>query len=262
MSLAVVDSIAFYGVKAFRPTIRAAVLALFLAGFVLAPPLAVSGQTDHLGTIQGKVTGPGDAVIPRAAVIIRRTDVPENSTVQTETDSDGAFTVSHLAAGSYIVSAKAKIVGRPFSRPVVVKGGETVTADITLYLKPCSDEAPLAAVGSLTDEDEVEIVSDLIRRFYQKDKVKNGVEKALTIDNFKAKWLTSDQQVHVREATKDLLQPGIKRDRRKYHVISKPYQTGECVGFSVSTGDYIGSSYEYRKQNDKWSGIWLSGWIN
>lgn len=149
------------------------------------------------------------------------------------------------------------MLGRPFSQEVEVRSAQPVTVNITLYFRPCADQPNDTNAAPLIPPDEVDIVTDLIRSFYQGKTVKKGLVRDLTIDNFHVKWLTSRQKALIRETTP---QQGRKYSHKPYTIL-KPFQRGNCVGIDVLNGKDGETSYEYRLKDGKWNGIRLSSMI-
>ncbi|MGB0122074.1 MAG: carboxypeptidase-like regulatory domain-containing protein, partial [Silvibacterium sp.] len=90
---------------------------------------AASAQSTVL---RGEITDPSGAVIPGATISLTTTD---GHTIATATsDASGAFSVSNLAPGTYIVLANAKGFAPSASRAITLAAGQSRLFNISLRI--------------------------------------------------------------------------------------------------------------------------------
>jgi len=116
-----------------NPTTKELLIALtvfFILAFCVAPT-GVSAQT-VTGTMQGTVTDPNDAVVPRATVTIRNVETGQERTVTT--NDEGFFSAPFLPLGVYTVTAAQSGFGSAVRENVEVTLNQTVVANFALSL--------------------------------------------------------------------------------------------------------------------------------
>jgi hypothetical protein len=108
------------------------------------------------GTINGRVTDPGNAVVTGAQVVVvnQSTNVPR----ETVTNSDGLYLFSDLSAGQYDITIKASGFATSEFRDVVVQAGRAVTVDSELKVASVGTSI---TVGGATDS--VELTQSMIQ---------------------------------------------------------------------------------------------------
>ncbi|MEO8726397.1 MAG: TonB-dependent receptor, partial [Acidobacteriaceae bacterium] len=134
-----------------------AVSSLWLAEIANVPVFAqVAG-----GTIQGAVTDPQDAVIPKAQISIK--NIRTGQSVKSESNGDGLFSVPNLIPGEYEVSASAPaFTSEVAPRVVVTVGGrqsirfklkvQSSTQEVTVSTEAPSVETTSSTVGEVVGE--------------------------------------------------------------------------------------------------------------
>ena len=113
-----------------RTTTFAAALLLFLLLCVIALDAKMYGQSNR-ATIRGIISGPNGETVSGAPVQAR--NIETGTVARAASASDGRYTISDLAAGTYDVSVNASAVGgyNPFSKKnVTIKPGEALRLDI------------------------------------------------------------------------------------------------------------------------------------
>src|SRR5258707_15215958 len=99
--------------------------------FVLALTQALASQ-EFRGTITGRITDAQKGAIPNAKVIA--TLVSTGAKSETQTGSDGLFTIPFLSPGTYRVEAEAAGFKRYVRSGLDVSAGERVGVDIELTI--------------------------------------------------------------------------------------------------------------------------------
>jgi carboxypeptidase family protein len=97
----------------------------------------VHGQGTDLGTIRGTVTDSSGATIPNAAVTV--TDALTNTARQTQTNSQGHYEMFGLRPGTYQVVITAPGMQKKEFTGIVLKGSDTVSADVTLAVSATTE---------------------------------------------------------------------------------------------------------------------------
>src|ERR1700757_4201650 len=105
-------------------------LACMVVCLVLASSLAYSQGIGSSGDIQGTVTDPSGALLPRATITVLDTQTGLRRAAMT--DSSGQFRVTNLAPAVYDVSAQASGFAEAIRKGVVVSIGQTVVSDFQL----------------------------------------------------------------------------------------------------------------------------------
>ncbi len=132
-------------VKVFKSRFhRLLLFFIFMPGVTTLPATAA--------TIQGRITDPLGAAVPKAQVTLLR-----NGKVLTSThaDKEGAFAFSRVAAGPYRVAAEAPGFERDESPWVFLEAGGTVSVDLRLEIGPLKQEIVVSDTGTSLPESEV-----------------------------------------------------------------------------------------------------------
>ena len=103
----------------------------FLAFLIAFSALLTRAQLPT-GTINGRVTDPGNAVVTNAPVVA--TNQSTNVARETVTNSDGLYVFSELAPGSYRVAIKASGFAVSEFKDVLLQAGRVTTIDADLKL--------------------------------------------------------------------------------------------------------------------------------
>jgi Carboxypeptidase regulatory-like domain len=126
--------------KAARAVFGMGIVLIFLLNIFLLNPVALRAQ-DATATLSGTVTDHTGRVLPDVKVTIKNLATGQSS--DTQTNSDGIYTVSNLAAGDYEVSVSA---GEGASTmPATLSAGVSQKVDLVLNAPPPSTEASPAA---------------------------------------------------------------------------------------------------------------------
>ncbi len=114
---------------------------LFLVGIQNVPAAAqVAG-----GTIQGTVTDPKDAVIPKAQISVKNLKTDE--AVASETNNEGFFTVPNLVPGKYEVSASLVGFATQTAKNVLLTVGGQQSVNFKLKLGAANEQVDVSTVG-------------------------------------------------------------------------------------------------------------------
>ena len=125
---------------------------VFITLFVgLAFAVALQAQTNT--GISGQVKDPDGANLPGATVTLYARD--RTFSLITTTDSSGAYSFKHLAAGEYLVEAEASGFAVAPARSVMVARGQTTTVDIALQLSGLRSSVVITASDTPQTIDEV-----------------------------------------------------------------------------------------------------------
>jgi hypothetical protein len=126
------------------------VLALGLATLAAHPQSAEAPAAASSATIHGHIADQTGAVIPGAAVIILTTD--GKTAASTTADGAGFYSVSGLAAGSYVLKATYKGFADFQSQPISVSAGQVKRVDVSMAIEVAqqnvvvSDDTPTVSV--------------------------------------------------------------------------------------------------------------------
>jgi hypothetical protein len=118
-------------------------LACVVVCLVLASSMAYSQGIGSSGDIQGTVTDPSGAVVPRATITVLDTQTGQRRTAVT--DSSGQFRVTNLAPAAYDVSVEAAGFANAIRKPVVVSIGQTVVSDFQLKVSQVATQIEVAS---------------------------------------------------------------------------------------------------------------------
>jgi Carboxypeptidase regulatory-like domain len=105
-------------------------LAWFLLELILATTVAHAQGIGSSGNINGTVTDPTGAVLPKATVIVLDTRTGLRRTAAT--DTTGQFQVTNLFPGTYDVTAEVSGFASEIRRGVVVSVGQTAITDFQM----------------------------------------------------------------------------------------------------------------------------------
>ena len=118
-------------------------LACVVVCLVLASSVAYSQGIGSSGNIQGTVTDPSGALLPRATITVLDTQTGLRRTAVT--DPSGQFRVPNLAPATYDVSAQAPGFAEAIRKAVVVSVGQTVLSDFQLKVSQVATQIEVAS---------------------------------------------------------------------------------------------------------------------
>jgi hypothetical protein len=140
------------GRKAFR-------LAWLIAWVILADATLVGAQ-GALGTFNGRVVDPGNAVLP--GVTITAINTSTNLARTTVTNAEGLYTLAGLDPGVYAIRAELSGFSNSTRTGVTLAVNQTITIDITLGLAGVTENITVAGAAPLIDVTQ-SLVSATIR---------------------------------------------------------------------------------------------------
>ena len=126
--------------KAARVVFGMGIVLIFLLNTFLLNPVALCAQ-DTTAMLSGTVTDHTGRVLPDVKVTIKNLATGESA--DTQTNSDGQYTVSNLAVGDYEVSAS--VAEGASTAHVTLSTGASQKSDLILNAPPPSTEAPPVA---------------------------------------------------------------------------------------------------------------------
>jgi hypothetical protein len=129
-----------------------AALTLLVAAFLLVPSLVAQSLVS--GDLTGTVTDPSGAVVPDATVTARNNSTGQ--TLNTTTNSRGAYRFSLLSPGNYTVTANAQGFSKAETKAAVAVGQAT-TADVKLAVGSNSQTVEVTAATPLVQPDTAEV---------------------------------------------------------------------------------------------------------
>jgi len=135
---------------------RTILTSVLLATGLLVICVTGYSQGTDLGTIRGTVTDPNGAVIPNASVQV--TDLATGFSRDLTTNSEGNYEAAGLKSGNYRVSITATGF-KTTSVEVVVKGSDTVRADVTAEVGIKSEMVTVSGVEGELIEKEAPVIS-------------------------------------------------------------------------------------------------------
>ncbi len=135
---------------------RTLITAVLMATSLFFMSVIAYSQGTDLGTIRGTVTDPNGAIIPNASVQV--TDQATGITRDLTTNSEGNYEAAGLKSGNYRVSVSATGF-KTTSMDVVVKGSDTVRADITADVGIKSEMVTVSGVEGELIEKEAPVIS-------------------------------------------------------------------------------------------------------
>jgi vitamin B12 transporter len=120
-----------------------------LVSFLLLTSAFASSDS---GGISGRVLDPLGAAIPNAKVVA----VQDNKIIaETTADSTGAFVVKPLPSGRYTLRATAPGFSEKDSAPVIVRGTNVASTDITLAIGSIPQQVVVSATGTETPDSQL-----------------------------------------------------------------------------------------------------------
>jgi hypothetical protein len=124
-------------------------LACVVVCLVLASGPVHSQGIGSSGDIQGTVTDPSGAVVPRATITVLDTQTGQRRTAVT--DSSGQYRVTNLAPAAYDVSVQAAGFANAIRKPVVVSIGQTVVSDFQLKVSQVATQIEVASEPAVVE---------------------------------------------------------------------------------------------------------------
>src|SRR5919199_3012185 len=116
-----------------KETLRLAAAVAVCASLLFSAPPRAAGQQLAAATLRGVVTDPNGAVVPGATV--KATNVATGVSRETQTNGEGAYTLSNLPPGGYEVRVEATGFSPKVSKsPVLLQVGQSVTLDTALEI--------------------------------------------------------------------------------------------------------------------------------
>ena len=119
----------------------------------VALTLTAHAQNTSNASISGHVKDPQGASLPGATVRLYGRD--RNFSLITATDTSGAYSFKHLAAGAYLVEAEAAGFALASAQSVTVERSQTTTLDIALELSSLRSSVVVTASDTPQTVDEV-----------------------------------------------------------------------------------------------------------
>jgi hypothetical protein len=132
--------------------------ALALVILCFATSLMMFGQFDT-GTINGTVTDPSGAAVPKATVIA--TNVGTNQDVTTTSDGTGSFVITALSYGNYVVKASASGFADAKSPTLVLNVGAVVRVSLKMSVAAAQESIEITGTPSTVDTESTETGSTL-----------------------------------------------------------------------------------------------------
>jgi hypothetical protein len=124
-------------------------LACVVVCLVLASSMAYSQGIGSSGDIQGTVTDPSGALLPKATITVLNTQTGLRRSAVT--DPSGQFRVPNLAPATYDVSAQAPGFAEAIRKGVVVSIGQTVLSDFQLKVSQVATQIEVASETAVVD---------------------------------------------------------------------------------------------------------------
>lgn len=120
-----------------KQTLKLTAAVAVCAALLLSTSPNASGQQLAAATLRGVVTDPNGAVVPAANV--KATNVATGAARETQTNGEGAYTLTNLQPGEYEVKVEAK--GFDIKTTAVqLQVGQNATADVTLGVSSVKEE--------------------------------------------------------------------------------------------------------------------------
>jgi hypothetical protein len=143
-------------------------LNMFNRSYCLAIPLAFAVCTvlaQSTGVIQGSVTDPSGAAVPKASVTVRNTGTAQERTFTT--DETGLYVVPSLPVGRYQVSVKAPGLQTTTANDVVLEVGRTVQQDFHLAVASATQTVEIVASSPVLESSTVSVGTVVDQRTVQ-----------------------------------------------------------------------------------------------
>src|ERR1035437_5910094 len=138
-------------------------LACAVLCFLLASSAAYAQGVGASGDIQGTVTDPSGALVPKATITV--TD-PQTGLQRTAvTDATGQFRVPNLAPATYDVSVRVPGFANAVRKGVVVSIGQTVISDFQLKVSQVSTEIAVASEAAVVDTERSSQANSVSERY-------------------------------------------------------------------------------------------------
>jgi hypothetical protein len=138
-------------------------LACAVLCFVLASSVAYAQGVGASGDIQGTVTDPSGALLPKAAITV--TDPQTGLQRTTVTDATGQFRVPNLAPATYDVSVRVPGFANSVRKGVVVSIGRTVISDFQLKVLQVATEIAVASEAAVVDTERSSQADSVSERY-------------------------------------------------------------------------------------------------
>ncbi len=127
-------------------------LVVYLLMLVGSMPLLAQGSASSTGTIAGTVTDPDGALVPAAAIVVSS---GSGAGRKLTSDAAGAFVIGRLVPGRYELKVSAKGFAASTVSDVMVTGGKTASAPVTLAISVNTDvEVTAETTGVSTSPDD------------------------------------------------------------------------------------------------------------
>ncbi len=107
------------------------------------------------GTLNGKVTAASGAAVPQAAVTL--TNTSNNNTKNAVTGTDGSFSITDLAPGSYRLEVEASGYKRLSQQALQVAAGSPIRVELTMETGNSSETVSVSAQESLIQDDSAQV---------------------------------------------------------------------------------------------------------
>jgi len=138
-------------------------LACAVLCFVLASSVAYAQGVGASGDIQGTVTDPSGALVPKATITV--TD-PQTGLQRTAvTDATGQFRVPNLAPATYDVSVRVPGFANSVRKGVVVSIGRTVISDFPLKVSQVATQIAVASEAAVVDTERSSQADSVSERY-------------------------------------------------------------------------------------------------
>ena len=137
-----------------------------LCGFALASAFAATailGQST--GTIQGGVTDPSGAAVPKAAISVRNMGTGEERTFTT--DETGLYVVPSLPVGHYTIGVKAAGLQMTTVNDVVLEVGRTVQQDFHLQVSTATESVEIVGTTPVVESTTTSVGTSIDQRTVQ-----------------------------------------------------------------------------------------------
>jgi len=138
-------------------------LACMVVCLVLASSLAYSQGIGSSGDIQGTVTDPSGALLPRATITVLDTQTGLRRAAMT--DSSGQFRVTNLAPAVYDVSAQASGFAEAIRKGVVVSIGQTVVSDFQMKVSQVATQIEVPSEAAVVETERSSQANNVTERF-------------------------------------------------------------------------------------------------
>jgi hypothetical protein len=228
-----------------------------------------------VGTIKGIVTDPNGAVVPNAILIFESHD-ENGKTVPATSNSSGEYAVANLSPGNYRITGRFNEMF--YTNPnVIVRPGEITTLKVVVsYEANCPLEKDI--ISSLLDADRTEIVSSILQDGAGDSLTANGRKKyppVLSLETIKPEWIRPDQRTRLILMTQEKIQEKADRKGDFLYLSFVDWQVGTaCVVVTLNTTWAVGknsrslylsgggTTYLYKRENGKWVGKRVGGWLS